>query len=134
MAGLMKSQENRANMAAVGERIETTQLAQAKGQLQSLRVALSDFARKHRGRINSDPQFRQAFCEMCVAAGVDPLASSKGLWDELLGVGQFYSELAVQVLTACLRTRDVNGGLLDLRECLHLVQASRPASQAVDAE
>lgn len=33
---------------------------------------------------------------MCNAAGVDPLSSSKGLWDELLGVGQFYNDLAVQ--------------------------------------
>lgn len=121
-------------MGAVGEQLEATQLSHAKAQLQSLRAALSEFAQKHRGRINSDPQFRQAFCEMCVAAGVDPLASSKGLWDELLGVGQFYNELAVQVLTACLRTRDVNGGLLDLGECLKLVQSSRPSGQAVDSE
>ena len=49
----------------------------------------------HRG-INSDPQFRKSFCDMCNAAGVDPLSSSKGLWDELLGVGQFYNDLAVQ--------------------------------------
>lgn len=121
-------------MGAVGERLENTQLSSAKTQLQSLRAALTEFAQKHRDRINSDPQFRQAFCEMCVAAGVDPLASSKGLWDELLGVGQFYNELAVQVLTACLRTRDVNGGLLDLGECLKLVQASRAAGQFVDTE
>ena len=26
--------------------------------------------------INSDPQFRKSFCEMCIAAGVDPLSSS----------------------------------------------------------
>jgi len=121
-------------MGAVGEQLESTQLSSAKTQLQSLRGALTEFAQKHRDRINSDPQFRQAFCEMCVAAGVDPLASSKGLWDELLGVGQFYNELAVQVLTVCLRTRDVNGGLLDLGECHKLVQASRAAGQFVDTE
>merc|ERR1719471_1762952 len=121
-------------MGAVGEQLEAEQLAQAKAQLESLRAALSEFAQKHRGRINSDPPFRQAFCEMCVAAGVDPLASSKGLWDELLGVGQFYNELGVQVLTACLRTRDVNGGLLDLKECLRLLQASRREGPPVDAE
>uniref|UniRef100_A0A7S1VYZ2 Vacuolar-sorting protein SNF8 n=1 Tax=Alexandrium catenella TaxID=2925 RepID=A0A7S1VYZ2_ALECA len=134
VAGLMKRKEATNNMGAVGEQLEETKVAHAKAQLQSLRTALSDFAQKHRNRINSEPQFRQAFCEMCVAAGVDPLASSKGLWDELLGVGHFYNELAVQVLTACLRTRDVNGGLLDIHECLRLVQASRPAGQAVDAD
>lgn len=130
----MRGRDAKNTMGAVGEQLEATQLAHARSQLQSLRGSLMEFAQKHRNRINSEPQFRQAFCEMCVAAGVDPLASSKGFWDELLGVGHFYNELAVQVLTACLRTRDVNGGLLDLRECMHIVQASRPASQVVDAE
>ena len=29
--------------------------------------------------------------------GVDPLASNKGFWAQVLGVGDFYYELAVQV-------------------------------------
>ncbi len=37
------------------------------------------------------------FQEMCTTIGVDPLASSKGFWSEMLGVGDFYYELAVQV-------------------------------------
>lgn len=134
LAGLMKGQAHQNAIGAVGEQSKVVQLGQAKQQLESLRDALTEFAKKHRNRINSDPQFRQAFCEMCVAAGVDPLTSSKGLWDELLGVGKFYNELAVQILTVCLRTRDVNGGLLDLDECFALLQASRPAGQAVDTE
>jgi len=121
-------------MGAVGEKLEATQVAHAKAQIESLRGTLTEFAQKHRARINSDPQFRQAFCEMCVAAGVDPLASSKGFWDELLGVGQFYNELAVQVLTACLRTRDINGGLLDVDECLTLVRTARAGGQTVSRE
>lgn len=129
VGGVMRHREQANAVGAVGDQTQATQLLAAKSQLEALRTTLSEFAQKHRGRINSDPQFRQAFCEMCMAAGIDPLASSKGLWDELLGVGQFYNELAVQVLTACLRTRDVNGGLLDLGECLKLVQASRPTGQ-----
>jgi hypothetical protein len=35
-------------------------------------------------------------------AGVDPLASNKGFWGKLLGVGDFYYELAVQVGRSCL--------------------------------
>jgi ESCRT-II complex subunit VPS22 len=37
------------------------------------------------------------FQEMCASIGVDPLASSKGFWSEMLGFGDFYYELAVQV-------------------------------------
>jgi ESCRT-II complex subunit VPS22 len=34
---------------------------------------------------------------MCSAVGVDPLASQKGFWAELLGFGDFYYELGVQI-------------------------------------
>lgn len=30
---------------------------------------------------------------MCAKVGVDPLASNKGFWAELLGIGDFYYEL-----------------------------------------
>lgn len=45
---------------------------------------------------------------------VDPLASNKGFWAEVLGVGDFYYELAVQIVEICLSTRSVNGGLMAL--------------------
>ncbi|CAK0893255.1 unnamed protein product [Prorocentrum cordatum] len=134
IAGLKQSQAQRSTIAAAGDQSKAAQLADAKANFEVLRAKLTEFAQKHRSRINSDPQFRQAFCEMCAAAGVDPLASSKGVWDQLLGVGQFYSELAVQVLTVCIQTREMNGGLLDLRECLSLVQALRPADQTISEE
>lgn len=51
---------------------------------------------------------------MCANVGVDPLASNKGMWAQLLGFGDFYYELGVQVVEACLATRSMNGGLMDL--------------------
>jgi hypothetical protein len=35
---------------------------------------------------------------MCSKIGVDPLASNKGFWAEMLGVGDFYYELGVQII------------------------------------
>ena len=35
---------------------------------------------------------------MCAAIGVDPLASSKGFWAEMLGMGDYYYELGVRVV------------------------------------
>lgn len=129
---MKRAQAQQARTEAVGDKLESTQLETAKEQLQSLRDKLTEFATKHRNRINSEPEFRQAFCEMCLATGVDPLASSKGVWNELLGIGAFYQELAVQVVTVCLQTREMNGGLLDLRECVNLVRKSRVGEQKVD--
>jgi hypothetical protein len=53
---------------------------------------------------------------MCLKIGVDPLAckfqtfspfeASKGFWAKLLGVGDFYYELSVQIIEVCLKTKD----------------------------
>ena len=40
--------------------------------------------------------------EMCASIGVDPLASSKGFWSEMLGFGDFYYELSVQIVEVCM--------------------------------
>ena len=53
---------------------------------------------------------------MCAAIGVDPLASGKGFWSEMLGVGDFYYELGVQIIEVCMATTHRNGGLLSLEE------------------
>ena len=34
---------------------------------------------------------------MCASIGVDPLASGKGFWSNMLDIGDFYYELGVQV-------------------------------------
>ena len=48
--------------------------------------------------IRKNPAFRSQFHEMCAKVGVDPLASNKGFWAELLGIGDFYYELGVYCL------------------------------------
>ena len=63
---------------------------------------------------------------MCANVGVDPLASNKGVWAQLLGFGDFYYELGVQIVEACLATRAYNGGLMDLPALQRYVQASFP--------
>jgi ESCRT-II complex subunit VPS22 len=37
---------------------------------------------------------------MCKSVGVDPLSSNKGFWVDILGVGDFYYELAVSQIKA----------------------------------
>lgn len=47
--------------------------------------------------IRKNPAFRSQFHEMCTKVGVDPLASNKGFWAELLGIGDFYYELGLSL-------------------------------------
>lgn len=96
-----------------------------KQQLELFREKLEIFASKYKKQINEDPEFRKQFIQLCVKIGVDPLASNKGFWGELLGVGDFYYELAVQIVELCLITRDVNGGLLNIKDALNELRKRR---------
>ncbi|KFM58339.1 Vacuolar-sorting protein SNF8, partial [Stegodyphus mimosarum] len=112
-----------------GSEIADDQLQQMTKQMETFRTNLQEFAGKYKNKIKKNPQFRQQFQEMCAAAGVDPLASSKGFWANMLGVGDFYYELGVQIIEVCLATRHRNGGLLNLEELRQLLIKSRGAIQ-----
>ena len=66
---------------------------------------------------------------------MDPLASNKGFWAEMLGVGDFYYELSVQITEICLATRGTNGGLIALQELVDRLRAKRSRqSHAISAD
>ncbi|KAF9586365.1 hypothetical protein BGW38_006281 [Lunasporangiospora selenospora] len=56
--------------------------------------------------------------------GVQSFAS-KGVWGELLGMGDFYYELGIQIIDVCLSTRPLNGGLMELSEVKRKVERMR---------
>ena len=112
-----RSSESKA-FRSVGRQMEADKMSTVTETLQSFKESLSEFAMKHKIRINSDPEFRMQFHAMCLAVGVDPLASSKGFWANILGFGDFYFELGVKVIHACLETRVNNGGLMPMEELL----------------
>ncbi|KAM8947825.1 vacuolar-sorting protein SNF8 [Pelodytes ibericus] len=92
------------------------QLAQMSKQLEMFKTNLEEFASKHKQEIRKNSQFRVQFQDMCATIGVDPLASGKGFWSEMLGVGDFYYELGVQIVEVCLALKHHNGGLITLAE------------------
>ncbi|NWU72731.1 SNF8 protein, partial [Pterocles burchelli] len=92
------------------------QLAQMSKQLDMFKTNLEEFASKHKQEIRKNPEFRVQFQDMCATIGVDPLASGKGFWSEMLGVGDFYYELGVQIVEVCLALKHRNGGLITLEE------------------
>ena len=62
---------------------------------------------------------------MCATIGVDPLASSKGFWSEMLGFGDYYYELAVQIIEICMAASHRTGGLLEAGELRQRLIKSR---------
>ena len=102
----------------MGTELKTAELSQMKQQIQTFHQNLEEFAKKYKKDINKNPEFRKYFQDMCTKIGVDPLAckklfaiqfffqhislftteANKGFWSEMLGVGDFYYELAVQII------------------------------------
>ncbi|CAH1173825.1 unnamed protein product [Phaedon cochleariae] len=98
-----------------GNEIQENQFEQMTKQLEVFKVNLEEFATKHKNEIRKNSEFRKQFQEMCASIGVDPLSSGKGFWS-VLGIGDFYYELAVQIVEVCLATNAKNGGLISLDE------------------
>jgi ESCRT-II complex subunit VPS22 len=132
--------------------IQTAEIGQMKEYLEVLKNNLEEFAKKYKKEINKNPEFRKHFADMCTKIGVDPLAcnhsfsigvnhyfaANKGFWAEMLGVGDFYYELAVQIIegswisliyptlsSACARTRGRNGGLIEINELRNYLEKTR---------
>ncbi|KAG1936000.1 EAP30/Vps36 family protein [Pimephales promelas] len=108
-----------------GNVLAEDQIAQMSKQLETFKTHLEEFASKHKQEIRKSSQFRVQFQEMCATIGVDPLASGKGFWSEMLGVGDFYYELGVQIIEVCLALKHRNGGLITLEELHHRVLKGR---------
>ncbi|CAG7835671.1 unnamed protein product [Allacma fusca] len=108
-----------------GSAIQENLMQELSKQLEQFKSKLESFAIKHQNAIKKDPAFREHFQSMCASIGVDPLASSKGFWSELLGMGSFYYEVAVQSVEIVLATTHMNGGVMLLGEVKSRLNKSR---------
>lgn len=129
IAGLQHAARAREQFKLTGEDVKKSSLQAMKDQMAVFKASLEEFAHKYKKSIRQDPAFRAQFHVMCANIGVDPLASNKGMWAEVLGFGDFYYELGVQVVEACLATRSINGGMMELPALLRYVNRRR-GSQA----
>lgn len=111
-----------------GSLLAKEELDKLSSQMEDFRKNLEMFATKHKKEIKKSGEFRRHFQQMCAAAGVDPLKSSANYWVKLLGVGDFYFQLAIQINEVFLATSHKNGGILSMDELLSRVVTSRSAS------
>jgi len=121
----MRAQQERQAFQEKGAALTEANMAHMQEQLAIFRRNLEVFAEKHKRQINRDPEFRDKFQRMCAKIGVDPLASNKGFWAELLGVGSFFFELGVQVIHVCIATREANGGIMQLDDVMRYLKRVR---------
>lgn len=115
VSGIQKQRLEQERYRDKGTVLQENQLEHMSKQLEVFRTNLEEFASKHKNDIKKNAEFRRQFQEMCASIGVDPLASGKGFWS-ILGIGDFYYELSVQIVEVCLATNYKNGGLISLDE------------------
>ena len=124
VSAIKNRQNDREKYAALGKELEVSKLSSVRELLSEFQEALMQFATKHRTRINSDPEFRLQFHAMCRNAGVDPLASNRGIWANVLGIGDFYFELGIVIIEICLKVRAQYGGLISVADLLDRIRSS----------
>merc|ERR1711936_816650 len=112
-----------------GNELAEAQFKQLSSQLEQFQTNLENFAKEHKQEIRRDPEFRKRFQEMCASIGVDPLASNKGFWSNMLDIGDFYYELGVQIVEVCMASQHKTGGLLELGQLRQRLISSRGRSQ-----
>lgn len=108
-----------------GTSLAKEELEKLTCQMGEFRSNLEKFASKHKKEIKRNGEFRRQFQEMCAVAGVDPLRSSTSFWGKLLGVGDFYYELAIQIAEVFLATSHRNGGIMTIEELRQRVFSAR---------
>ncbi|KRY46223.1 Vacuolar-sorting protein SNF8, partial [Trichinella britovi] len=125
VGAIQRKKESMAKFKEKGQCIVSENLQQLTALMDVFRDKLELFASKHQHEIRKNPTFRRQFLEMCATVGVDPLASSKGFWSTKLNIGQFYYELAMQMIEVCMATAPVNGGFITMEELCKRVMHSR---------
>jgi ESCRT-II complex subunit VPS22 len=118
-----------ANFQRKADELKAVSLQSAMETVEKLEVKLTEFAKKHAKEIQSDPAFRQRFLQMCAPLGVDPLLSKKGFWGQVLGMGDFYYELAVKVAEVCYASRTRNGGIMSVAEVKSILSSRKTKFQ-----
>ena len=121
IGAINKKKLEQAKFDAKASRIQENEIGQISKQMETFKVNLQEFAVKYKDEIKKNANFRKQFQDMCANIGVDPLASSKGFWSEILGVSDFYYELAVQIIEICGSMQEKTGGLIYLDQVLEKV-------------
>uniref|UniRef100_A0A3B0MYW0 Eap30 subunit of ell complex, putative n=1 Tax=Theileria annulata TaxID=5874 RepID=A0A3B0MYW0_THEAN len=101
--------------------------------LNDFRTNFENFVKRHHYKINSDPDFRVKFLEMCDILSIDVLELSPRIrpnFSRVLGtVNSFLPEICTLMLEICINTRNENGGICELSYLLEMFPKSYKLTQ-----
>ena len=123
-----------------GNRLRQQHSDQLSAQLQVLRSALLNFVNEHSNEINNNAEFRAKFNQISQLIGMDPLdlllySNSGSKKSKLMGkrtTNNYIVGLSVKIVEVCQATRDLNGGLIPLKELQSTIIANALTSLDVN--
>lgn len=133
IGALQKDRQQRELFQQKGSLLAKEELEKLASQMGEFRANLEKFASKYKKDIKKNSEFRRHFQQMCAVSGVDPLRSSNNFWAKLLGVGDYYYELAIQIVEVFLSTSHRNGGIMTIEELHSRVLAARNVSKNLES-
>ena len=126
----------------LGKSLNEQHSNQLSTQLQVFQSALINFANDHGDEISLNLEFKNKFTQIVQLIGIDPLdlllytsqndrnggtsssSSSSNYKRSNVVATNFGVALAVKIIEICQQTRDLNGGLISLKELISTLQNS----------
>lgn len=110
---------NRDKYSELGEIFNKRHTEALSTQLSVFRSALINFANDHGDEIKDNDEFRNKFTQICHLVGVDPLELMIYICSKRQKrIEGFYSALAVRIVEICKLTREMNGGMMSMKELI----------------
>ncbi|KAG7663558.1 dot2 [[Candida] subhashii] len=116
----MNRQEDRDAYTQLGRSLNERHIDQLSTQLSVFQSAVINFANEHGDEIKSNGEFRNKFAQISQSIGIDPLELL--LYTSKNKRENFYVGLVVRIIEICQSTRDLNGGLISLKELISIVK------------
>lgn len=118
----------------LGQTLNQRHSDELSAQLSVYQSALINFASEHGDTIKNNTEFRSNFTQMCYLIGVDPLDLLLFLSSKLKKSENFTLGLTVRIVEICQETRDLNGGLISLKELRSRFQDSLSVPMDISEE
>ncbi|RLV95155.1 Vacuolar-sorting protein SNF8 [Spathaspora sp. JA1] len=127
----MNHNDNRDAYSQLGKSLIQRHSDQLSTQLAVFQSALVNFANNHGEEIKQNAEFRNKFTQISQSIGLDLLElqlSTSKTTTKNNSNNNFQVALAVRIIEVCQVTRDLNGGLISLKELRSIVQDTHDIS------
>ncbi|EKE40738.1 ELL complex EAP30 subunit, putative [Entamoeba nuttalli P19] len=86
---------------------------------------LEEFLQKNKYEITNDVDIQNMLYILCRKMGVEPLTTEKSYVNIFFGSNVFYNELTVQIIEECYKSRESNGGIIEINKLCELINKKR---------